>query len=126
MDAMYTGTMEQEDQDEAMPGEELRDDEDEMVDRMEVFLPVVQSLVNALGGYEVSVSAELPLNIVIENMTICRISSTQKPKLYRRHIFRVTLVWLFYVTSRSYGERTTPTTSERCFDVFTAVTLPGN
>lgn len=55
MDAMYTGTMEQNDQDEQMLGDEPREDEDEMVDRMEVFLPVVQSLVNALGGYEVSI-----------------------------------------------------------------------
>lgn len=54
IDAMYTSTMEQDDQDEAMLGDLPREDEDEMVDRMEVFLPVVQSLVNALGGYEVS------------------------------------------------------------------------
>ncbi|KAI5453378.1 Topoisomerase 1-associated factor 1 [Naganishia albida] len=50
--------MEQNDQDEQMLGDEPREDEDEMVDRMEVFLPVVQSLVNALGGYEDIVDPE--------------------------------------------------------------------
>lgn len=65
MDAMYPATMEQDDQDEAMLGHEPREDEDEMVDRMEVFLPVVQSLVNALGGYEVSISIHLGLKLPI-------------------------------------------------------------
>jgi hypothetical protein len=59
MDAMYTSTMQQDDQDEAMLGDEPREDEDEMIDRMEVFLPVVQSLVNALGGYEVSLDGSI-------------------------------------------------------------------
>lgn len=58
LDAMYTDTMEQDEQEDAMPPRDMRDDDDEeMVDRMEVFLPVVQSLVNALGGYEVSIPA---------------------------------------------------------------------
>lgn len=53
LDAMYTAIMEQDDQEDAMLRPNLRDEEEEMVDRMELFLPVVQSLVNALGGYEV-------------------------------------------------------------------------
>jgi hypothetical protein len=32
------------------------DEDDEMIDRMEVFMPVVQSLIGALGGFEVSSS----------------------------------------------------------------------
>jgi hypothetical protein len=32
------------------------EEDDEMIDRMEVFMPVVQSLIGALGGFEVSSS----------------------------------------------------------------------
>jgi hypothetical protein len=53
LDAMYTDTMDQDEREEPRPQQNLQDDDEEMVDRMEVFLPVVQSLINALGGYEV-------------------------------------------------------------------------
>jgi hypothetical protein len=54
LDAMYTDTMDQDEREDPRPQQNLQDDDEEMVDRMEVFLPVVQSLINALGGYEVS------------------------------------------------------------------------
>jgi hypothetical protein len=53
LDAMYTDTMDQDEREDPRPQQNLQDDDEEMVDRMEVFLPVVQSLINALGGYEV-------------------------------------------------------------------------
>jgi hypothetical protein len=57
LDAMYTDTMDQDEREDPRPQQNLQDDDEEMVDRMEVFLPVVQSLINALGGYEVSNSS---------------------------------------------------------------------
>ncbi|KAJ9100538.1 hypothetical protein QFC21_003581 [Naganishia friedmannii] len=61
LDAMYTATMGQDDEGEELGEEDPRNDDEEMVDRMEVFLPVVQSLVNALGGYEDIVDPETKL-----------------------------------------------------------------
>ncbi|KAJ9122390.1 hypothetical protein QFC22_001812 [Naganishia vaughanmartiniae] len=58
---MYTATMGQDDEGEDLGEEDPHHDEEEMVDRMEVFLPVVQSLVNALGGYEDIVDPETKL-----------------------------------------------------------------
>ncbi|KAJ9108278.1 hypothetical protein QFC19_002526 [Naganishia cerealis] len=57
MDAMYPTTIGQ-DNDGELLEEDPHNDDDEMIDRMEVFLPVVQSLVNALGGYEDIVDPE--------------------------------------------------------------------
>lgn len=123
LDAMYTDTMEQDDPEDGMLRPDLRDDEEEMVDRMELFLPVVQSLVNALGGYEVRRCHCLPVNCDLSNMKLSyRMSLTQKPKRYKQLTFPVTLVWPYCAISKGFGGKTTRTTSELFFDASIVVT----
>jgi hypothetical protein len=126
LDAMYTATMGQDDEGEELGEEDPHNEEEEMVDRMEVFLPVVQSLVNALGGYEVSSDWYIRSGTWPERFVPSRTLWTQRPSWCSRPISPVTRVWLFYATSKSSGERTTQMMNGLFFDASTGVILHEN
>lgn len=85
----YDRQAEGRDEDEGMDQE--NDDDDDMVDRMELFMPVVQRLVGALGGFEVR-------DLMVGNMTLkpelmeSRLPLSRRYKILRRKRSRRSIV----------------------------------
>lgn len=84
----YERQAEGRDEDEGMDQEK---DDDDMVDRMELFMPVVQRLVGALGGFEVR-------DLMVGNMTLepelmeSRLPLSRRYKILRRKRSRRSIV----------------------------------